>query len=556
MSRAELFIGNEKPKGDIRRTLRALAGQTREQRSTSGLLHLTVLKGGTPVRERLHKTPAQIDQRVHLSMFHPASLARGDLEGFTKKFYGNPWYVKWIATAAQPKIQESQARKRAAYGEKGGDLEKYDQRRKELAKRITQRVNTHFISAVASHFSVSGSPELLSKSVSEFEAKHVEIANATVRQFRETLYPQIPHILLPRTEIDSAPPSAVQRIRDIATGDDTRKFEETRQLLFAFLSAEDSIYKDGLIADKKQSQITTLLAKKLFGSIPQWVTIRGLFDNNTNDIAYLEGEGKPLSSPLPENSHVKSFIIPMRTMKGINGESDISVFFDPNRKTDQSTLIKSLRDAEKRARKGKNDAITPEVDARDRNRIGVAVAGGKDEVQLVIKNIFDTFKNNQEMLADRDETEEPIIDFIDKKGDIQYKGRFLKAELKPRNRDDEAQSDFVDFERYELYFEGLSYPFELKVQTFEQYLRESIHVGKFDPSKRKYTGAGYPLVRIAQLDRISEFILPKKLYEREPADPTLPKRKRRKFINLEKAAMRTLHEKAKQLLSEGKDKGA
>lgn len=478
----------------------------------------------------LSKPTIQQESRgVRLSMFKVENADEVDGGRLAGEFYG--YERKWLAASVDKdseRFQMREERLKKARLKKNPSMspDEYDQQRKaELDKNdrfATRRVNTTFRKTISERF---GIPEDQAMNFANDQFTHAADA---MRYFTDTLYPHRGALSM-RNEAILPPISPAETVKTIASQntDTVLQFEERRRQLLAYVSAEIETENKSPEAAKKLSLIQALLDRELFsgrtGSTTS-VKIRALFNSETNDVLFIDkidGTIPKQEELYPENSHLKTCEVPMRTIKG----TDTLVYTNPNQKRQSASITKAVRKAFGRDQKNKGDLISGAEDVQDIHRIKFAVFSGPDKLEDLVDRVYNAIVDNQHTLTELDIEGQPIngkeVVVKDIRDDSQTNGS-------------KDQSANVSFRRLQVVFSDLPTPVEIMFQTVGDFLKSEYEVGEYDSPKGKYKGAAHELYEIHRLMDIRPLLLPREIYKR---------------VNLTKEAVRTLRDKAQKLLN-------
>lgn len=489
-------------------------------------VELTLPKTKTKATVQKAMEPSLHEEKrgVRLDGFLPENGQEVDEGKLVAEFFG--YGRRWRAAYSNPdsfKARED-TRERRILGEnpdKKAELEYREKRARQIDdsdRHAARSINTRFRRAWAEYFDKS------EKDSMDDAEEHLDHAADAQRYALRTLFGQRGAVSQRNESVlPILDPNKVVEVMSSDNSSLTLKLETRKRFERAFISADISTFNRSREARRKLTMIQDLLNEKLFSGMTAStvnITIRAIFDDVTNAINFVEGvDGKiPDDSELPEHTHIKTKVLPMRAIQG----TGLLVYTNPSEKTQASSIMKAMKKALVSKEEGRGELIAGAEEVQDINRIMFAVFGNENDRDALIDTVFNILVENQHRLAERDIEGRPILP---RSGDV-------IQDIIPDDKTDgrPGQSENYRSRRIQLLINGQK--IEIKFQTMEEFLEGEYEVGVFDKKKNKFTGAAHGLYEIQRLIDLLPYIIPQSLHKK---------------INLKKEATKTLKAKAEEL---------
>jgi hypothetical protein len=273
-----------------------------------------------------------------------------------------------------------------------------------------------------------------------------------------------------------------------ASKDPRTQFELQRQFMLTILALQQEKLQVPL-ASRKLTQVFDFINNHVAGeNEPEKMTLYGIFDDETNELVGSMSEQQPSGDVvLPPGQHYKAIKEQVTTLP--TGEKIIIIV---DKKTPSSAIRKTVRAAH-----FKGTLLQPEK-IEDFTRMKILVLGKRDEEYAFAEQTFDqlTKDSNAPFFANDDDS------------DGAYNGR---GGVRVGNKEGKGKKP-VGYTKILMEFKGVKIPIEIVVQTYDEHVKNSFAVGKFDNMKGDYTGPAHALFAIAREGDLSEIFFPNPPY--------------------------------------------
>ncbi len=398
--------------------------------------------------------------------------------------------------------------------------DKYKTKRDEEIKRQRRRANISvkrwFDKTISEDFSLTGeTPEKFA------DRQHIH-ANAAVNYLGDILVPDFPSVVAILNEAELSFESPVDVIEFMASNNTDQKLKRhiQRNMVLQYISAVLESREINPQSGKKLSRIHKLFNRDLFDgkdgeTYLTWIT--SYHDNSTKDVVgyHVAGDKSDKKFP-PGTTHKMSTPLRFRYLQGF----DFPVLTNPDRKNQDSAIIKSVKKAKARLVSGRGDGtLMPTEDVQDTHRLRMTVMGEEEEALALYNELSELLiaESSQEILVDKDDGLDPVFEapdydmdgnpildtdgnpivtemisypvreFVDGEPVVRlvtkevtrkkYKGRIMKIEDDPSNNPENGFTKGAEFNRLQIFSSDSDTSVECIVMDMRQYLRYEYHVG-------------------------------------------------------------------------------